>query len=150
MSRAILLFISHLPQLRSSLRTTAQRLAYYADSQGRVQIAFSYLAKDMHVSLSTAKRHIPGLIDAKIIEKAPPVWVGKKRRAINVYRFTAWVMALVHARSGSKVHPNQAKKEKSFARAQRRTTTPPLADAEVRWRRAYALTDGLGGVAWGP
>lgn len=67
MSRHILAAISHLPQLKGSLRHTAQRLAYYADGTGHVAKSFSYLAADLHVSLSTTKRHIP-----KLIERGPP------------------------------------------------------------------------------
>jgi hypothetical protein len=130
MSKAILAAISHLPQLRGSLRTTAQCLAYYADGTGRVQKAFSYLAKAMHVSLSTAKRHIPRLLELGIIEKTT-TRLSRWRCGINSYQFVEWVLALVPKRAdGSRTHQEQAKREKSSARAGEK---PTLTEAGARW-----------------
>jgi DNA-binding Lrp family transcriptional regulator len=146
MSRHILPIISHLPQLRSSLRTTAQCLAYYADDTGRVTKAFSAIAACLHVSLSTAKRHIPKLVEKGIIEKHTRR-LAHNRCATNVYRFTSWVMALLPKRAdGGSMHQKDTKREKIFVHAPAKMPRPPLSEAEREWNRRYEATNGLGGV----
>lgn len=111
MSASILAAISRLPQLTGTLRHAAQRLAYFADGTGTLQRSYDYLAQDRHVHISTAKRLIARLIDAKIIEKQV-VRLSPTRCARNVYRFTKWVMALVPKRSSSRMRQDQAPQER--------------------------------------
>jgi hypothetical protein len=137
MSKAILAAISHLPQLRSSLRTTAQRLAYYADSSGRCAKAHTYLAKDMHISERTVYRHIARL-EALGILVVQRLRRSTTRCAINVYTF----LVGVHKRAPDRVAGNQAKREKIFAREEEK---PTLNEAGARWlamyRRFYPLEE---------
>jgi hypothetical protein len=113
---SILSAVSHLPQLTGTLRHAAQRLAYFADSTGTLQRSYAALANDRHVHISTAKRLIARLIDAKIIEKTV-VRLSRTRCARNVYRFTSQVMTLVHKRASSKSRqPNNKGENSSRAR----------------------------------
>jgi len=140
MSATIVAVISHLTQLRGSLRHTAQRLGYYADETGRIEKSFSALAADLHVSVSTPKRHIPRLIEAGILKKDPPRRLSPTRYAVNIYRFTDWVMKLVHKRSSSKVRQPNQQREKTSSRAREN----PRPEAERWWYDLYAATHGLG------
>ena len=141
MSRHILAAISHLPQLKGSLRHTAQRLAYYADGTGHVAKSFSYLAADLHVSLSTTKRHIPKLIEQGIIEKTT-TRISRWRCGINSYQFAKWVLALLPKRADSgSMSQKQAEREKPSSRAREK---PPRTPEERWWYATYAATHGLG------
>lgn len=111
MSASILSAISHLPQLRGSLRHTAQRLAYFADGTGKARKSYSFLAKDMHVSERTVKRHVARLQAMCIITK-DTLRLTLTRYATNVYTFIIGVDHL-HKRTGDRVLPEEAKREKS-------------------------------------
>ena len=119
MSAAILSYISHLPQLRGSLRHTAQRLAYFAGINGRVEKSYSFLAEDLHISESTVIRHVRKLCSEKfkIIEKQVR-WLTSKQCAINVYTFLVGVPLDLHKRDPGRLPEKQARQEgKSFTRA---------------------------------
>lgn len=112
MSRDILAVISHLPQLRGSVRSSAQRFAFWANPQGLCQKSYTFLAQDRHIHRATAMRHVTALVEAGILTKTVRR-LRYNRCAINVYTFTAWVMALVHERAGSsRPYPEQPSREK--------------------------------------
>jgi DNA-binding transcriptional ArsR family regulator len=137
MSAHILAAISHLPQLRGSLRHTAQRLAYFADGTAKARKSFSFLAKDMHVSERTVKRHVARLQAMGVIIK-DTVRLTVMRYATNVYTFIMGVDHL-HKRTGDRVLPEGAKREKS-SRA-RDEKTP---DQRLAWLRTVGLNpDGV-------
>jgi hypothetical protein len=115
MSAIILAAISHLPQLRGSLRHTAQRLAYFAGINGRVQKSYSFLAEDLHVSESTTMRHIAKLCAKHIIEKEVR-WLASKQCAINVYTFLIGVPLGLHKCDPSRLPEEQAQQEKKNLR----------------------------------
>lgn len=146
MSASILAAISQLPQLRGSLRHTAQRLAYFADGTGKARKSFSFLARDMHVSERTVKRHIARLHAMCVITK-DTVRLTVMRYATNVYTFVLGVDHL-HKRTGDRVLPEAAKKEKSSrareaehpnSRLPSFLTTLGLTEGSQIWR---AVTDG--------
>lgn len=145
MSAHILAAISHLPQLHGSLRTTAQRLAYYADGAGRVQKAYSFLANDMHVSVRTVMRHVARLEAMAVIGKRV-LRCSASRCAVNLYTFLLGVDPL-HKRSRDTVTSEVAKKEKSSTRAGEK---PTLTEAGARWYATYRRAFGLEEAPSGP
>ena len=136
MSAAILSIISRLPQLRGSVRSSAQRFAFWANPQGICQKSYTFLAKDRHIHRSTALRHVAALVSPQegegpaILEKTV-IRLRHNRCAINVYRFASWVMALVHERAGSsRLQREQPSREKkSIAQGM---PTPPMSFDELR------------------
>jgi hypothetical protein len=145
MSKQILPVIAHLPQLRSSLRDAALRLAFFADSAGVLRKSYTFLAADRHVHVSTAKRLIARLVTENIIEKTV-VRLAHNRCAINTYRFTAWVMALVHIRAtSSRIRREQAKPNKKDLRAPEEIQQSTHTDASRRFfaqmRRLFGLEE---------
>jgi hypothetical protein len=134
MSAAILSAISHLPQLRGSLRHTAQRLAYFAGINGRVQKSYSFLATDLHVSESTPLRHIARLCAEGIISKEVR-WLASKQCAINVYTFLVGVPLDLHKCDPGRLPVEQAKREKSPHARKEKPTNDGLA-----WLRTANLT----------
>ena len=125
MSATILSAISHLPQLRGSLRHTAQRLAYFADGTGKVRKSYSFLAKDMHVSERTVKRHVARLQAMLVITK-DTTRLTLQRYATNVYTFLFGIDHL-HKRTGDRLLREEAKREKSSRAREESPTTNGLA-----------------------
>ena len=131
MSAVILASISHLPQLRGSLRHTAQRLAYFADGTGKARKSFSFLARDMHVSERTVKRHVARLQAMCVITK-DTMRLTLTRYATNVYTFVMGVDHL-HKRTGDRVLPEETQREKS-SRAREEVSAKGAA-----WLRTFDL-----------
>ena len=110
MSASILASISRLPQLHGSLRDSALRLAYHADVTGKVERAYAWLAKDRHISVSTAMRHIARLIAMGIIAKRV-MRLTFSRCAPNIYTFLVGTRPL-HKRSRSSLQEVVAEQER--------------------------------------
>ena len=112
MSAHILSAISHLPQLRGSLRHTAQRLGYFANIRGTVsERSHSYLAADLHVSARTIMRHVARLQELALLTKHT-LWLASKQCAINVYQFSLEALGILHICDPDKVSGKQAQQER--------------------------------------
>ena len=143
MSRHILAVVSHLPQLRGSVRSSAQRFAFWANPQGLCQKSYTFLAQDRHIHRATAMRHVTALVEAGILTKTVRR-LRYNRCAINAYTFTAWVMALVHERAASsRPYPEQPSREKKSC-AQGMPATPLSPDAMLAGCREVLRCLGAG------
>lgn len=75
-------------KVRKGHQATVGQLAYLADKNGVVKIAYDALADIVGCCRRTAIRHIKYLVEeAKILIKYPLKWLDTKRCDWNVYRF---------------------------------------------------------------
>jgi DNA-binding Lrp family transcriptional regulator len=112
MSAAIVAAISHLPQLTNALYSTASRLAYFADRQGRVtEKSYEVLARDLHTTPRTMMRRIAQLEALHILRKHVQ-WLSPTRCAINVYTFLIGVEPPLHKCSSDRSSQTKAQQER--------------------------------------
>lgn len=126
MSAIILASISRLPQLRGSLRDSALRLAFHADGTGKVERAYAWLAKDRHISISTAMRHIARLITMGIIAKRV-MRLTFSRCAPNIYTFLVGT-PILHKRSRSSLQEVVAEQERKRSEEVQKSRQPLSVD----------------------
>ena len=84
MSKAIVAAIRQHPQLKGSLKLTAQELVHRASSSGFVRVSYGYLADKTGLTIRTMITHVHLLEGLGILRKQK-VWISATRCAVNLY-----------------------------------------------------------------
>lgn len=84
MSVAMIAAIRQHPQLKGSLKLTAQEIAHRASSSGFVRVSYGYLASKTGLTIQTMITHVKRLEALGILRKQK-VWIAARRCAVNVY-----------------------------------------------------------------
>lgn len=84
LSRAILTAIRQHPQLKGSLKFTAQEIAHRASSAGFVRVSYGYLASKTGLTIQTMITHVKRLEVLGILRKQR-MWISARRCAVNLY-----------------------------------------------------------------
>jgi hypothetical protein len=84
MSTGILAAIRQHPQLKGSLKLTAQEIAHRASSSGFVRVSYGYLASKTRLTIRTMIAHVHRLEALGILRKQR-VWISANRCAVNLY-----------------------------------------------------------------
>jgi hypothetical protein len=133
MSVHILAAIRTHPQLKGSLKLTAQEIAHRASSAGFVRVSYGYLASKTGLTIQTMITHIKRLEVLGILRKQK-MWISARRCAVNLYTL---LIRPLHKRStqksGEKLPEAQREEEKLL----------PLGEEIRRQRKAlHFLTPG--------
>jgi len=118
MSAHILAAIRQHPQLKGSLKLTAQEIAHRASSSGFVRISYGYLASKTGLHIRTMIRHVAALEVLGILRKQT-MWISARRCAVNLY--TLLVRPLHKCASdkvSSKLPQREREEEKSLSLAE--------------------------------
>jgi len=84
MSVHILAAIRQHPQLKGSLKLTAQEIAHRASSSGFVRVSYGYLASKTGLTIQTMITHVKRLEALGILRKQK-IWISARRCAVNLY-----------------------------------------------------------------
>lgn len=84
MSTAMIAAIRTHPQLKGSLKLTAQEMAHRASSSGFVRVSYGYLASKTGLTIQTMITHVKRLEALGILRKQKR-WISARRCAVNLY-----------------------------------------------------------------